>query len=312
MNRYRVDCPHCEVGLAFSSDAQNDLLWECSSCGNTFVAAPNDKESPGETDFPTSVDGLKPSTTPPVSSASYGKASIATVVMTLISACFLAVPIVIGANRQPIGKNESLANNSTKRATTAQTLPKKVEPRRSDHTNLEVPLEITAPETIAPSIQKTQTSPFKDRGIPPNAIPPSTKIPPRPEVPPFEPLSPDKIVPKFQQSRPASNTPKVDSLPFGAPSNFGSFEGRLERFKGPSGVRIYVEEADQLKPQIVAQELCQALQVTNHAMSASGGKITIGLQCSGTLEEVVKQIKFGEVLEIDETERIIRVRGTVP
>jgi hypothetical protein len=105
-----------------------------------------------------------------------------------------------------------------------------------------------------------------------------------------------------------SGGPMGPAGPYGNGSRQNAFEEHLKRFDGPTGVKIVVNTSD--NGSRFLKSVAAKLGIREHLFQSSGGKTTIAIRYSGSLEEVEQAIDFGTVISTDKAKREIQVDAT--
>ena len=114
-----------------------------------------------------------------------------------------------------------------------------------------------------------------------------------PNPPPGFPTGPNR-----DQVRPGGFPPSAQGPNFGPPPGSGSVEGN---------VRFHLKSKSALDAGAILEKLKQRLKTGNFQMSTSGNNATITLGFSGPLDEALRAIDFGTVVQKDEANRSITI-----
>ncbi len=323
-------CPKCQSELKIETDETELVQIECPDCYKVFAAKVPPRTAPPPRDMFAQAPILPPfqpahvhyRSQPRRPQSRHSDDSLHPAALTaiiVICAGAILLPLGFGAYYVYGKLTENTQLSMGKETSSSTTNSVSSSPANASHTatgGITARRDFT-PGTSMPAqspVQSPSGNPALEPEMAPQANSPSMSFPvpelnPPPIIRPES--SPQTSNPSGSPDAPmnsgGSDTSPAQITVTGSGTEQSGLSKPMQRFAGPHGVLIFVLHSR--SSSLSMAELTRALSVQDSFVERREDHTTIGLQYSGSLDSVVKQIQFGQVSYVDEDSRSIHVQA---
>lgn len=310
-------CPKCQSELKIDTDETELVQIECPDCHKLFAAKVPPRRAAPVQDVFAQMPVLPPFQpaqvhykSPPRSDGSMSPA----VLTALIVVCASAILIPLGFGGYYIyGKlveSSQVALIETSKSTPLSN--SQSNPAESDDSNppvfIENPVAAQTTGTTTHILSGVVGSADSTTSANQNTFPVPELNPPA-IIQPDASGTTDTINPNSASSLSTTSTPTQAQVTVaGAGISKSGLPVALHRFVGPSGVLIFILHSNSHSVANNIRDLQREFSVPETHADGGSGHTTLGIRYSGTVDSVVKGIRFGKVTYADEETRTIHVK----